>query len=233
MDAVIGGGRVEGAADALRADVPVGGVHLDRAVDVLQLDRSVTGLGVQRALQAAHFDVAVRGLEARRTGAIGDADGPVGGGQMVHHDAARHLDGELGAVVPAPHAGPDGADGDRVRGVIHLDLQVVSILLGTGGLGAADIDGFLVPYGDLHGAVEAVHVEAAAGLQGVAEVEILVIPLEAAQVLDVAAGEHNQTRGDGGKNELGAHNLPSITLLRSQAPICFTILRLPGGSCRC
>src|ERR1035438_3368390 len=222
MDAVVGRGRLQRAPDALGADVPVGGVHLYR---------SVAGFGVQSTLEAAHLDVAVGGLQARRPGAIGDADRPVGGGQMVHHHAARHLDGELRAVVPAPHTGPDGADGNRVRAVIHLDLQVVSILLGTGVLGAADIDGFLVPYRDLHGAVEAVHVEASAGFQRVAEVEILVIPLEAAQVLDIAAGEHNETRGDGGKNELGAHNLPSITLLRSHAPICFTILRLPGGSC--
>src|ERR1019366_2144899 len=178
-----------------------------------------------------------------RSGPIGGADGAVGGDQMLQHHAARHLDGERRAVIPVTHTtstGPDGADGNRVRAVIHLDLQVVGSLLGTGLLCAADVDGFLVPHGDIHRAVEAFHDEPTAGLQRVAVMEIFVIAFEAVEVLDVAAGEHDETRGDGGENKLGAHNLPSINLIRSKTPNCFTIpdtvwwgrrFRLPTPAC--
>src|SRR5674476_290284 len=49
------------------------------------------------------------------------------------------------------------ADSVSVRAVLGLGLQVVGVLLRTGVLGAADVDRLLVPYRDLHRAVEALH----------------------------------------------------------------------------
>jgi glutamate synthase domain-containing protein 1 len=149
----------------------------------------------------------VRSLQAGGTNAVIGTNRTVGGYQVIEHRAARNLDRETRAVVSMTHRGANGANGNRGRGVIDIDLQVSRLVLRAGVLGAADIHGLLVPGGHFHGAVKTLYRQPAAGIHRITKMKIFVVPFETAKVLELAPGQQNQSRRNSRYQKLRTHKI--------------------------
>src|SRR5262245_28949754 len=134
-------------------------------------------------------------MQSPRPYSIRSANRPVRGGEPLEYRRAWDFHDKTGALITVPAQRPSGADRDRVDRVIDIDPDVRSFFRRPCVFGPADIDRFLVPWRDLDRPVERLDRQPASGLQGIVEVEVLLVPSKPAHVLQISSRQKGERRG--------------------------------------